>query len=117
MPLDSARLRKLADELEAEELEAEREKRDAETTAEKEKAEQRIEALEQQLAELKTQREAEPEPEPDDDETGTEDEARPKMRRGRKRGQVYQDRKGEPGYVYQGEDEPDLVPVEDEDAA
>lgn len=42
-----------------------------------------------------------------------EEEPKPKMRRGRKRGQVYQDAPGELAYVYDGEDEPDLVPVEE----
>jgi hypothetical protein len=54
-----------------------------------------------------TAEEPEPETEPE------EEEAKPKMRRGRKRGRVYQDGKGEPGYVFHGDDEPDLVPVEE----
>lgn len=41
----------------------------------------------------------------------------PKARRtrpGRKRGQVYQDKPGEPGYVWDGDDEPDEVELEDD---
>lgn len=120
MPLSSAHLRRLADELDAEERAERQELAEAETAEERAeirdriaKLEARNEELERQLAGRETPEPAEPEePEPDEDEDEPE-AAKPRMRRGRKRGQVYQDRKGEPGYVFQGDDEPDLVPVEE----
>lgn len=122
MPLSSAHLRRLADELDAEEKAEKQELAQAETAEERAEIRDRLEKLEARNAELETQladREA-PEPEPDEDEPEPDEdpaEKKPKMRRGRRRGQLYQDRPGEAGYVYQGEDEPDLVPVEQEDAA
>ncbi len=123
MPLSSEHLRRLADELDAEEAAQRQELADAETAGERSEIRERLERLEARNQELEAQLaergtpEPEPEPaepEPDEDETA---EAKPKMRRGRKHGQVYQDRPGEAGYVFQGSDEPDLVPVGDEAAA
>lgn len=118
-------LRRLADEYEKEE------KGEASS-----KTEERIDALEAQIAaKPKEEREEAFEeldedewklvqdhrasrnaPAPEPDELEEEQPAKPKMRRGRKRGQVYQDEKGAVGYVYQGDDEDDLVSV-DEDVA
>lgn len=124
MPLSSDHLRRLADEIDAEERTERQELAEAETAEERAEIRARLEQLEARNAELERQlagREQEPEPEQDEDDGGEDDgeeeERKPKMRRGRKHGQVYQDRKGEPGYVYHGEDEPDLVPVEEEEAA
>lgn len=125
MPLDSAWFQARADELRAEEEAAQREKRDADTAAEREAADARIAKLESELAELREQAASPPPPaaesgpdgeEDDDEDEEGEGERKPRMRKGRKHGQVYQDERGGMGYVYQGEDEPDLVPA-DEDAA
>lgn len=122
--LDSARLRKLADELDEEEAAAKRELADAETKEERDEIKERLAKLEDENAEL-TQRLAggsePPPPAPSDTDTppgdGDVEETtdRPRMRRGRKRGQIYQDKPGDPGVVWSGDDEPDLVPLEDED--
>lgn len=126
--LDSARLRKLADELDAEEAEQKRELADAETKEERDAIGARIAKLEELNAEL-TQKLAggsEPPPPAPNDSDGPpadgdveETTDRPRMRRGRKHGQIYQDAPGEPGVVWSGDDEPDLVPLDDadEDAA
>lgn len=122
--LDSARLRKLADELDAEEAEQKRELADAETKEERDEISARIEKLEALNAELTQKLAGGSEPPPpapsDTDKPPGEDDVeettdRPRMRRGRKRGQVYQEKPGEPGVVWSGEDEPDLVPLDDED--
>lgn len=121
--LDSARLRKLADELDAEEAAAKVELAQAETQEERDAIRAEIDELKAKNAELEQRLgHGEPPPPPaphdTDDDEGEDDETEtgPKMRKGRKHGQLYQERPGEPGYVYQGEDEPDLVPIE-EDAA
>ena len=120
--LDATRLRALADELEREEAEARREAEDAETRTAREQAEARVAELEQKIAALEQKLADGPGTPPPPATTGTEEEEqeeegeeepKPKMRKGRKRGQVYQNGPGEPGYVWQGEDEPDLVPVEE----
>ncbi len=116
--LSSAHLRELADRLDADEAEERRNLEQAETVEERNAIRDRIAALEARNEELEKRLagaaapDDEPEDEPDD-EPEDEPEDKPKMRRGRKRGQVYQDKPGEAGYVYQGDDEPDLVPVEE----
>lgn len=122
--LDSARLRKLADELDEEEADAKRELADAETKEERDEIKERLAKLETENAEL-TQRLAgssePPPPAPSDTDAPTGDDDveettdKPRMRRGRKRGQIYQDKPGDPGVVWSGDDEPDLVPLENED--
>lgn len=125
--LDATRLRALADELEREEAEAKREAEDAETRAEREKAEKRVAELEAKIATLEQRLaggDAPPAADPaaadDPDPDAADDpdpEPKPKMRKGRKRGMTYQDAPGEPAYVWQQDDEPDLVPVDDDAAA
>jgi hypothetical protein len=82
--------------------------------------EEAIEELDADEWELIRQHRAGKQPPPAAGDVGEEDEPeekKPRMRRGRKHGQVYQDGKGEAGYVYHGEDEPDLVPVDDDEEA
>lgn len=120
--ITTERLRALLDEIDAE-------TKDADSAAELETLKARLDKIEAALPTLglsKEQRQllddalADAEREVDDaqeeleEEGGEQSERKPKMRRGRKRGMVYQDRPGEPGYVFQGDDEPDLVPVEEE---
>jgi len=122
MPLTAAHLRKLADELEAEEQEAERKLRETEDEKEKRELRERLEALEarerqveEALKETEDQEEVEPQSLRVVDEPGKE--PKKKTRPGRKRGQVYQDKPGEPGYVWDGDDEPDEVEIDDDQGA
>ena len=121
--LDAARLRALADELDAEEAEARRELEQAETEQEREAARSELAELRAEIAALKeqlarraegphseTEAEADPEPEGEPDEVTRRRRTRP----GRKRGMVYLNDETGLGEVYGGEDEPDRVPLEDE---
>lgn len=118
--LDAARLRALADELDAEEAAAKRELEDAESRTEREKLEATIAELQAKQTELEQRiADGDPPAPPTTVVDDTDDGVIPttkKTRKGRKHGQIYQDSPGEPGYVYQGEDEPDIVVIE-EDAA
>ncbi len=126
MPFGPQHLRKLADDLEAEEAAAQAELADAETSEERAAIRAELAELREANEELRKQIAAGAAPAADppasDDaagEDGGEDEddaPKPKMRRGRKNGNVYTGEDGL-GYVYQGEDEDDMVPVEDEQAA
>jgi hypothetical protein len=119
--LDAARLRALADELDAEETATRRELEDAETRSERERLQATIDELQAKQAKLEERLAARDEPPPpaphddDDDEVEETTAAKPQTRKGRKRGQLYQDKPGEPGYVYQGEDEPDIVQLDTDD--
>jgi hypothetical protein len=115
--LDAARLRALADELDAEETAAKRELEDAESKTERERLEATIAELQAKQAELEQRLEtneppAPPTPDPADEDVDDDEVVKPKTRKGRKNGQVYQDRPGESAYVYQGEDEDDIVVIE-----
>lgn len=125
MPLTAAHLRELADRLEAEEEQARKELEEAETATEREQARKELEEAKAELAELREQikqaradgdgkKPKAPAPAKPDDED--DEERKPKMRKGRKRGQFYEDANGV-GYVWQGEDEDDLVPVDEEEEA
>lgn len=129
MPLTSAHLREMADRLDAEEAEAQRELADAETAEERTAIRAEIDELKRRNAELEQRIAAgasssnSSDADEGDEEEGDEEEGddeldqartRRRTRAGRKRGQVYQDSPGEPGYVYQGDDEPDRVPLDEE---
>ena len=116
--LDAARLRALADELDAEEAAAQRELEDAESKTEREKLEATIAELQTKQAELEERlKRGDPPPPAVGEEEEPEAETKPRTRKGRKNGQVYQDKPGESAYVYQGEDEPDIVVIEEDEAA
>lgn len=122
--LDPARLRKLADELEEEEAALQREAASAKDAEDREAARSELEQLREEIADLKdqlaqaaTRPHTETETEADPGHEGEPDEVRRRRRTrpGRKRGMVYLDDKTGLGVVYGGEDEPDRVPLDDED--
>lgn len=126
MPVEAEDIAEMLARVQAREEKAKRELEDAETKTERQEIRERIEALEARNAELEVQLAAasktaeRPDVEDDSDDDGDSDseaERKPRMRKGRKHGNVYQDTPGGVGYVYQGDDEPDLVPVDEEDAA
>lgn len=117
--LSPTHLRELADRLEAEETEEKAKLADAETAEERSEIRTRLETLEKRNASLEAQiraRGEEPGSESENDGGEEDEEARPKMRKGRKQGMVYTNPETGMGEVYSGEDEPDLVPVEEEAA-
>jgi hypothetical protein len=123
VPLDAAWFQARADELRTEEEAARRELEDASSAEERTAIRGELDEIRAERDELRARVEALEGARPPapattdetavDDDDGEEESKKPKMRKGRKHGQVYQDRPGEPGYVYQGADEADLVPVEE----
>lgn len=120
--LSAAHLRKLADELDAEEADAKRELADADSEAERQKLRDEIAELRQSQADLQARLDAAGSPPPpsppedDVDEVDDDDEGKPRKhyRAGRKRGQVYQEEPNAPGVIWQGDDEPDRVEIDEE---
>ena len=124
MPLTAKHLRDLADLLEKEETEAQRELELTEDKQEREQLRKDLEELrakQEQTAEQLERSEVpepEPEPEPEPDEEEDEVGAKRRTRPGRKSGRLYQDERGGPGYIHTGPDEPDRVEFEiDEEAS
>lgn len=119
--LSAAHLRKLADELDAEEAAAKVELAQADSEAERQQLRDEIENLKQQHADLQAKLDAAgsppPPPPPEDDaDEPDDDEGAPRKhyRPGRKRGQVYQEEAGGAGVIWQGDDEPDRVEIDEE---
>ena len=123
MPLTAAHLRKLADEIDAEEAEAERERQEAETKAERDRLDEKLRTLDEKAAkvdDLIAKLEGDPAGEPPAPKppAGEEKETRP----GRKSGQAYDWDVDANGNVYDldvatvwtGKDEPDEVEIEDD---
>lgn len=126
MPLTAAHLRALADQLDQEEADAKAKLEQAETAEEREAIRKEIADLRDELAKVKEERaeldrvedESAGEGNDSESDSGDSDEVgerrKRKTRPGRKRGQLYQDAPGEAGYIYDGEDEPDEVEIDEE---
>ena len=128
--LDSARLRKWADELDADEradreraieeriAELERERANGSSSSSSSDAQATIAELRQRLDALEAADDRDPESSSSSSSSSSSDDGgappTPKTRPGRKRGMVYAGADGM-GYVYDGDDEPDEVPLDGDD--
>lgn len=123
MPLDSAWFQARADELRAEEEATQREIAQAETADEREKLRAELDELRTSHAEVMEELRQlrgsggppPPPPDPSPNPEGDPDPDPAKLYRpGRKHGQLYQEEDGGPGVIWQGDDEPDRVEVDEE---
>jgi hypothetical protein len=126
MPLTAEDLEELAAKIREREAKIERELADAESKTERDELLARLEKLEAREQELEAElADAGPsggvgdqggggaESAADDDDDAPVRKAR--TRPGRKRGQIYQDEPGGAGRIWDKDDEPDRVPIDDDD--